>query len=700
MKQQIFRLMACGSILALMMTACSPAAPTDAPISPGHHTIAGVAVVDVEQGVILPDQMVIIEDGLIQAVGPHAEISAPKGSHVIDGRGLYLMPGLVDAHVHYFDAPVFGRVMIANGVLLVRDMGQPTEQVLKLRDALNRGEMLGPEMIATGSILDGDPPLIPSISLGLGTPEAGRNAVRQQAQAGVDEIKVYSRLNKDVFLAIVDEAQQVGLKVVGHVPDSITIEDAAAAGLKSSEHVFGFEKIIVKLLGGHARQTYAGMGSETGYLQRLGEVNPEDLRGVYHRLRARGLTVCPTVVTFQVGTNYRAILAGEYPVSDYVSPGILDLWKSQWSGQDDLPDFIWQKWAQMVSEMNQAGVSLMVGTDLVAPGIIPGYAVHQEMAIWQEAGIPAADVLRSATLVPARFMGLDDRVGTVAQGKTASLVLVKADPLKDIRNAQMIEAVFLRGQYYSRDDLNRLLSEARELARPQSVSSDTLAASTATSVPPTATSCPAIATAVANTPAPTARPTAPTATPNPDWVEYRNELFGYRLSLPEQASVEELGPEYFPPDELPAGADSNVYLEQLQERYRGICVRVEYGLGYVYVSAPLNSEARYSPCGRTGVGEVDIVTRTLTLPIDGALYETTEMEFISSLGETLADHSNYLMVRLDDGSRIEIGSVPGAASWQEYVASTRDVLLRIVSSYQSLTGVTPGPTLQDQSRSF
>ena len=99
----------------------------------------GVAVVDVEQGIILPDQTVIIEDGLIQAVGPQADLSAPKGSHVIDGRGLYLMPGLVDAHVHYFDPPVFGRAMIANGVLLVRDMGQSTEQVLELRDALNWG---------------------------------------------------------------------------------------------------------------------------------------------------------------------------------------------------------------------------------------------------------------------------------------------------------------------------------------------------------------------------------------------------------------------------------------------------------------------------------------------------------------------------------------------------------------------------------
>jgi hypothetical protein len=201
-------------------------------------------------------------------------------------------------------------------------------------------------------------------------------------------------------------------------------------------------------------------------------------------------------------------------------------------------------------------------------------------------------------------------------------------------------------------------------------------------------------TAAPSTTEPTARPMAPTATPNPDWVEYRNELFGYRLSLPEQASVEELRPEYFPADELPLGTTADAYLEQLRERYDGVCVRVRYGLGYVYVSAPLNSEARYTPCGRTGVGEVDIVTRTLTLPIDGALYETTEMEFISPPGKTLAEHSNYLIVRLDDGSRIEIGSVPGDASWQEYMASTRDVLLQIVSSYQSLTDVTPDPSLQ------
>jgi len=130
-----------------------------------------------------------------------------------------------------------------------------------------------------------------------------------------------------------------------------------------------------------------------------------------------------------------------------------------------LPDYIWQNWARMVNGLNRAGVPLMVGTDLMVPGILPGYSVHEEMLIWQEAGIPAADVLRSATLVPAQFMNLGDRLGSIVEGKTASMVLVRANPLQDIRNAQQIEAVFLRGKYFSRSDLDRLLDEARELAR-------------------------------------------------------------------------------------------------------------------------------------------------------------------------------------------------------------------------------------------
>jgi imidazolonepropionase-like amidohydrolase len=120
---------------------------------------------------------------------------------------------------------------------------------------------------------------------------------------------------------------------------------------------------------------------------------------------------------------------------------------------------------RMVIDLNKAGVPLMIGTDLMLPGIIPGYSVHEEMMIWQEAGIPPADILRSATIVAAKFVSLDDRLGSISEGKTASIVLVRANPLEDISNAQQIESVFLRGKYFSREDLDQLLEEAMDLAQ-------------------------------------------------------------------------------------------------------------------------------------------------------------------------------------------------------------------------------------------
>ncbi|MCP5030651.1 MAG: amidohydrolase family protein [Actinomycetia bacterium] len=337
-------------------------------------------------------------------------------------------------------------------------------QALELRDQLNRGEILGPQMVVTGAVLDGDPPFVPDVSLALSTPEDGRVAVRQQADAGVDMIKVYTLLEADTFLAIVDEAQQLGLKAVGHVPESIYIE-AAAAGLASSEHLHGFDKVIGKLLGEPIDLTYRGIGADAGYLLRLDEVNRQELQVVFGRLGDSGLTVCPTVVTFRAGANLDSVRAGDFPGSDYISQSVLDIWETQWSQQDQLPDAMWQNWAQMVNQLNEAGVPLMVGTDLIIPGIIPGFSVHEEMAIWQDAGIAPAEVLRSATIVPTRFMGLDDRLGTIAEGKTASMVLVAANPLEDIRHAQQTEGVFLRGQYFSPDELDDLLAEAKDMAQ-------------------------------------------------------------------------------------------------------------------------------------------------------------------------------------------------------------------------------------------
>ena len=429
------------------------------------YAIVDVTVIDVAEGVAIPGQTVVLVGDRIERMGPVAEIELPGDASILDGRGFYLMPGLVDAHVHFLDAPTFGPLMITNGITLVRDMGLPTQSALEVRDALNRGDLLGPEMVATGAILDGYPAIIPSISVGVRTPDEARAAVRQQAAAGVDMIKVYSRLTRDEFLAVLDEAKDLGLKVVGHVPETVSIEDAAAAGLACSEHFFGFEQVIGRLLGAPVRTTYVGMGADAGYLLRLGEVDPQALQEVFGRLRDSGLTVCPTVVTFQAGVHTAQFQSGDFPQSDYISPTVLDTWRTLWAGQSNLAEYIWQNWAQMVRILNEAGVPLMAGTDPPVPGVIPGFSLHDELAIWQDAGIPAADVLRSATLVPAQFMGLGDRLGSLAEGKTASMVLLRANPLDDVRNAREIEAVFLRGQYFDRVALDRMLEATRELVQ-------------------------------------------------------------------------------------------------------------------------------------------------------------------------------------------------------------------------------------------
>jgi len=428
-------------------------------------TITGVSVVDVERGVIVPDQTVLVEKERITRIGPSDQVATAPDSQVVDGRGLFLMPGLVDAHVHDFDPEVFGRVLLANGVTLVRDMGLPTEQALKLRQDANSGVLPWPEMVVTGAILDGQPPQIPEISLGLRTPAEARAAVQSQAAAGVDQIKVYADLEIGLLQAIIDEAHKLGLKVVGHVPEAVYVEDAVAAGLDEIEHLHGFDKVVGKLLGKPITLRRGGQGVDARYWPLLAEVDRIELRTVLQRIAANGVAVCPTVVVFKMGVHFHAAIAGEHEGSEYISPGIREVWRVKWASQEDCPEVIWQSMAAFVRELYEAGVPLLVGTDLIVAGIVPGYAVHEEMAIWQEAGIPAADVLRGATIVPAQLMGLGDRLGTVGEGKVASMVLTRANPLEDVRHAREIAGVFLRGRYFGRADLDRLLAEARELAK-------------------------------------------------------------------------------------------------------------------------------------------------------------------------------------------------------------------------------------------
>jgi len=452
------------TLISLLCLCALPSIETTA-TEASSTLVQDVSVIDVVAGEVLPHQSVLIFDGAIQALGPTESVSFPASATIIDGSGLFLMPGLFDAHVHYVDPDTFGNLLVANGVVYVRDTGMPNEVILPIRDALNAEELLGPEMSATGYVLDGNPPLIPPVSIGIRTPEEARQIVHDQAIAGVDMIKVYSKLRSDLLAAIVEEAAALGLKVIGHVPDAVTIQEAAALGLASSEHFFGFDKLIGRLLGENVRSYYAGMGTDVHFFLRLDEVDQEALAAALIELREHGLTVCPTVATFEAGTRASTYMTGVgFEHEEYVSQELLDTWHMLWPNASDEPAFIWEAWASLVAILNKMGIPLMVGTDLSVPGVLPGFSVHDEMAIWQHAGIPAADVLRSATHVPATFMGVQDRLGSLQAGKTASMVLLRANPLEDVNNVREIEGVFLQGRYFDRAALDRLLEQARAQA--------------------------------------------------------------------------------------------------------------------------------------------------------------------------------------------------------------------------------------------
>jgi len=428
--------------------------------------VTSVTIVDVERGSLLPDRTVLVEGDRIKRICQNDEPSSPERSLAIDGHGLYLIPGLVDAHIHFLDPPTFGPMMVVYGVTLVRDMGNSSDQAVTLRSRLQRGEILGPEMITTGSILDGAPPSIPPITIACRTPEEGRNAVQKQAASGVDQIKVYSGLEKEVFFAIADEAQRLGLKVVGHVPESVYIEEAAARGQRSCEHLFGFGKMVAKLLGEPVKLKSDGMGSDVDYFARLSEVDRNEMQKSLDNIRGHDMAVCPTIVVFKHGTHLKDTLAGKHPMAEYISPVIRGMWDSVWGrSQQDRMEGVWRNMQAFVRILHDAGVTMMVGTDLLFPGVIPGYSVHEEIALWQDAGVPPTDVLRSATIVPARFVGLGHRLGTIAEGKTASMVLVRGNPLEDVRNAGKIEGVFLRGRYFNRDELDQLMQETKNLCK-------------------------------------------------------------------------------------------------------------------------------------------------------------------------------------------------------------------------------------------
>ncbi len=425
--------------------------------------ILNVTVIDAERGVATPGRAILVEGDRIAAVADAAAIRLAADARTIDGSGLYAFPGLIDSHVHLIDPETHGPLLIAHGVTMVRDMGGPTQSILATRRRLNDGEITGPRMIASGNIVDGVPPVWP-FSEGCETPEQGRAAVRKLHGAGADFIKVYSKLKPDVYRAVLDEAAKVGLRAVGHAPQAITLADAASAGQHTNEHLMRAESIIEALLPAPADPPRGGLFASFSHWLRYPELDRDTLGAALKDLAATGMVQCPTLVV-QVGIASIADGSGpKDPRMQYVSAATKGFWQGeQYKSYAEFVGRALPHMRAMLAEMHKAGVPLIAGTDLANPHVYAGSSLHDELAIFVDAGMTPAQALRSATALPATVLGLDDQ-GVIAEGKLASMVLTDANPLEDIRHASRIRHVFLAGEHFDRAELDALLARAKAAA--------------------------------------------------------------------------------------------------------------------------------------------------------------------------------------------------------------------------------------------
>ncbi len=438
------------------------------------QVIDHVQVVDVAVGRIVPDQRVVIVGRQIRIVGDVSEIEIPADARVIDGTNKFLIPGLFDSHVHLVsDVDTFAPLLVAHGITSVRDLGGPTDMILALKRSAAERQVLTPDITATGAIVDGKPPIWP-FSEAVETADEAIVAVRKLADAGVDQIKVYSLLKREVYLAAVAEAKRLGLPVTGHVPYSITLAEAAAAGQNAIEHLEGFAPLFNEMT-----QAPEVAGSPTvkafqGWSQ-WAKVDQEKLKIVIDQQRENGIVHVPTLIV--MASIGRITDDQDDPRKDprmkYVSPSMLSFWQNRQyesfspRARAALPAMI-----ELVGELHRQGVTLVIGTDLANPYVFAGSAVHDEMERFAAAKIPNAEILKMATINAAKLCGVADQRGLIQPGMTASLVLLNRNPLEDISAVRQIESVWLRGNYLNRQSLDQLLADVEALAQGSTANAD------------------------------------------------------------------------------------------------------------------------------------------------------------------------------------------------------------------------------------
>jgi imidazolonepropionase-like amidohydrolase len=380
--------------------------------------------------VALPNYTVIVSGERITAAGPAAATTVPKGAVRIDGRGKFVIPGLADMHVHleYFDQPEILGLFLVNGVTTVRNMdGRP--YILDWKRKIAAGSLLGPRIYTAGPLLDGNPPVRPDNTVVTTTAEAV-SAVEAQAAAGYDFVKIYSALGLDAYQGIVTAARAHKLPLSGHVPRAVGLDRLLSDGVASIEHLADYASTIEA-----DDSPFRGKGHwSKRYLS--APIDVTRLRALAERQAKAGVWNVPTLVQpvrellreHEIASRLASEEVGYIPAAG----------RAQWESMarrtsSQIDDEEWKLLAaaaahrlQVVAAFHAAGVPLLMGSDTPNPFVVPGFSLHDELALAVRAGLPPLDALAASTREAARFVGgdwgtkgkwlsADDRARTLAK---------------------------------------------------------------------------------------------------------------------------------------------------------------------------------------------------------------------------------------------------------------------------------------------
>ena len=448
----------------------------------GDPVIAMVnaTVVDVEHGALLPAQSIVTSQGRITYVGPAAGANIPRGALRVDLKGLFVIPGLWDMHVHIAGdgdagdlASYYGSLFVAHGITGVRDAGGNISR-LRTLDAIGRtGRGAMPRLIYAGNkVGPGDS----TSSWGIAD---ARSAIAARVASGASFIKLTPDYPVGLFAGTLAACSAAGVPCVAHIPAADTATWLSQPGRGSYEHLFNISEHVSRVPAAKVFEEVREYGAPTLVQRVLYKLRlrhrpqePERLRvalrdsskdaAFFGRLASSGTWITPTLVLHRQMTRTIDLLPSSVDAR-LVLAATLRASESRTDAQRQTAAGTWALWTGLVAGMSAAHVPMLAGTDF-GNTHVPGAVLQAELVLLQQAGVPAAEVLRMATLNPARYFGATDTSGTVAAGRVADLVVLRANPLENVRNVAEIELVVSRGRLFRRAALDSLMNAARQAA--------------------------------------------------------------------------------------------------------------------------------------------------------------------------------------------------------------------------------------------